>query len=278
MLARPIAAVLAAGLVLGPTFAHAAEPAANGGGAIVVAISDAASPAAKPLARDVYRDDALRPSLEEPAARVLAGEAPPEGASPKLREMAEIRAALQSTMGATPTTPDAAPKPPEAERDAASRRLLASLGAEHHAVLVVAVTMEGDRPVARVLRVESARYEPLELGATVETGENGARNFQWPGATTTLRRLLAPAPIAAPVPRTAAAPVSKPAPGPIAPTPVTPKPLKRPDESGKAPWYKSGWFWGPLGAVVGVGAAVLIASKVTTNDADTVRLKGQVVP
>ncbi|UQA62405.1 hypothetical protein [Polyangium aurulentum] len=261
MLARPIAAVLAAGLVLGPTFAHAAEPPANGGGAIVVAISDAASPAAKPLARDVYRDDALRPSLEEPAARVLAGEAPPEDASPKLREMAEIRTAL-----------------PKAEGEAASRRLLASLGAEHHAVLVVAVTMEGDRPVARVLRVESARYEPLELGATIETGADGARNFQWPGATTTLRRLLAPAPAAGAAPAAGTAPAPKPAAGPLAPKPVTPKPLKRPDESGKAPWYKSGWFWGPLGAVVAVGAAVLIASKVDSSDANMVRLKGQVVP
>jgi hypothetical protein len=249
MLARPIAAALAAGLVLAPAFAHAAEPVANGGGALVIAISDDAAPAAKPLAREVYKDDALRPAVDEPTARVLTGEPAPQDAPAKLRETAEIRAAL-----------------PKAEGDASARRLLASLGAEHKAVVVVAVSMNGDRPIARVLRVESARYEPIELGATIETGEGGARSFQWPGATTTLRRLLAPAAATAP------------APGPIAPKPVTPKPLKRPDESGKAPWYKSGWFWGPLGAVVGVGAAVLIASQVTKDDQAMIRLKGQVVP
>jgi hypothetical protein len=264
MLARPIAAFFAAGLVLAPSFAHAAEPVANGGGALVIAISDDASPAAKPLAREVYKDDALRPAVDEGTARVLTGEPAPQDASAKLRETAEIRAAL-----------------PKAEGDAAARRLLASLGAEHKAVLVVAVSMDGERPIARVLRVESARYEPIELGATIETGEGGAKNFQWPGATTTLRRLLAPAPATAPAVGTATAPAAgtATAPGPIAPKPVpAQKPLKRPDESGKAPWYKSGWFWGPLGAVVGVGAAVLIASQVTKDDTPMIRLKGQVVP
>lgn len=258
MLARPIAALVAAGLIVAPSFAHAAEPAASDKGAIVVAISDDASPAAKPLARDVYRDEALRPAVDEPTARVLTGEPAPADASPKLREVAEIRAGLT-----------------KAEGDAAARRLLASLGAEQHAVLVIAVSMTGDRPVARVLRVASASYENVELGATIETGEGGARNFQWPGATTTLHRLLTPAGAAAPAPAAGTAA----APAPIAPKPVAPKkPLKRPDESGKAPWYKSGWFWGPLGAVVAVGAGVFIASQVTSDDVNNIRLKGQVVP
>ncbi|MRG92520.1 hypothetical protein [Polyangium spumosum] len=212
-------------------------------GAIVVAIGDGASVAAKPLAREIYRDEALRPALDDRVARVLAGEPAADDAPPKERELAEVRSAL--------TTND----------DAPSRRLLASLGVEQKAELVVAVSMAGERPVARVLRVGTARYEPIELGPTLERTEAGETRYTWPGAATTLRKLVV-VPVAAPiVPRQ----TSTPAP-------------RKPEVPTRKPFYKSAWFWGPLGAVVAAGAAVLIASQVTEDSTGMVRLRGQVAP
>lgn len=222
----------------------AAAPASRG--AVVVAIGSGVEAAAKPLAREIYRDEALRPSLDDRAARVLAGEAVPADAPAKERELAEVRSAL--------TTND----------DAPSRRLLASLGAEQKAEIVVAVSMAGDRPVARVLRVGTARYESIELGPTIERSEAGEIRYTWPGAATTLRKLVV-------VPQAAA-------PAPIAPKPTGSKALTKPEEPARKPFYKSAWFWGPVGAIVAAGAAVLIASKVTEDSTGMVRLKGQVAP
>ncbi|MDI1484586.1 hypothetical protein [Polyangium sp. y55x31] len=222
----------------------AAAPA--GRGAVVVAIGSGVEAAAKPLAREIYRDEALRPGLDDRAARVLAGEVVAPDAPAKERELAEVRSAL--------TTND----------DAPSRRLLASLGAEQKAEIVVAVSMAGDRPVARVLRVGTARYESIELGPTIERNDAGEIRYTWPGATTTLRKLVI-------VPQAAA-------PAPIAPKQTPSKALAKPEEPARKPFYKSAWFWGPVGAIVAAGAAVLITSKVTEDSTGMVRLKGQVAP
>jgi hypothetical protein len=227
---------------------HAESPKLRG--AIVVALGQGTTAAAKPLAREVYRDEALRPALDDTTARVLTGDPPPEGAPQNLRDLADIRSTL----------------PPSPE-DAAGRRLLASLGAEQKAEIVIAVSMVGERTVARVLRVDSARYEPIELGPTVERTETGEARFSWPGVTTTLRKLVTPPPAPAPPKATAS--------GPIAPRKVEPTP---PPKAPERAWYASPWFWGPVGAVVVVGAAILIASQVTANDPSTVHLTGRVAP
>ncbi|MDC3959930.1 hypothetical protein [Polyangium jinanense] len=235
----------------------AAEPEARGSGAttatapagrgaVVVAIGSGVEAAAKPLAREIYRDEALRPSLDDRAARVLAGEAVAADAPAKERELAEVRSAL--------TTND----------DAPSRRLLASLGAEQKAEIVVAVSMAGDRPVARVLRVGTARYESIELGPTIERSEAGEIRYTWPGAAATLRKLVI-------VPQAAA-------PAPLAPKQTSTKAPAKPEEPTPKPFYKSAWFWGPVGAIVAAGAAVLITSKVTEDSTGMVRLRGQVAP
>ncbi len=219
-----------------------------GRGVVVVAIGAGADVAAKPLAREIYRDEALRPSVDDATARVLAGEPAAADAPARLRDLAEVRFALT------------------ANDDAPSRRLVASLGAEQRAEIVVAVSMAGDRPLARVLRVGTARYEPIELGPTTERNEAGEIRYTWPGAAATLRKLvvLPPAKVATPAP--------------IAPkktsTPTTPKPK----EPTPTPWHRSAWFWVPLGVVVATGAAVLIASKATEDSSGVVRLKGQVAP
>lgn len=172
---------------------------------------------------------------------MLTGEAPAAGqGGPKLAEMAEARASVA-----------------HAGNDVVSRRLLTSLGAETGALLVVAVTMVGGRPVARVLRTSTAAYERIELGATISTAEGGAQSYQWPGATQTLEGILSPAP------RTAA--------------PAPPPAKDEKDSKDSRPFWKSPWFWGPVGVVAAAGVTVFVLSR-TSSSTKKVHLDGQVVP
>lgn len=257
MLHRLAAVVLLAApivLVPGEKRASAAEPAASQTevvvpaapreGAIVVAAADAAGPAARSLAHDVYRDVALRPSMDEATARVLTGEAPPKDAPARLVEIAELRASITRS-----------------ESDVVTRRLLASLGAELHVALVVAVTMDGSRPIARVLRTSSSAYESIETGATAEIAADGSRSFRFPGAAASLTVLL-------PGGGSAASRV-------VAAAPVAPARPAAP--SGQHDFWKSGWFWGGLGAAATVGLTVFAISKATSTSSD-VTLVGKVGP
>jgi hypothetical protein len=209
----------------------------------VVAVGDGAGPAARALAMEVYRDPQLRPPIDETTARVLAGDPPAADAPARLKEVAELRAAVG-----------------KAASEVIARRLLASLGAEMGAPLVVSVALDGGRPVARALRSTGAVLERVELGATVETAADGARTYRWPGATTTLRGLLgvgeAPAEALRPVAQTQKAP----------PAPPEPK-----------PFYKSPWFWGTAGVVAAAGITVLVLSRTQGGPGD-VHLTGRVGP
>lgn len=223
--------------------APAAPPASRG--ALVVALGANATPATKALAREVYRDERLQSNVDEPTARVLAGEPVAADAAPSLQSLARIRESL-------PVAPDDL-----------GAKLIAAIGQERHADIVVAVSMTADRPTARVVRVGSAKYEAVIIEGTIEHGEGDVLRYTWPGATTILHQLFVTAP--APQPS-----------GSIAPRKIDSAPPKAPDKGSS--WYKSPWFWGPLGAVVATGAAILIASQVTKDDVDTVRLRGRVVP
>jgi hypothetical protein len=219
-------------------------------GALVVALGGNVTAATKALAREVYRDERLQPTIDEATVRVLAGEPAAADAPASLQSLARVRESL-------PTTPDDL-----------GAKLIAAIGQERHVEIVVAVSMTADRPMARVVRVASAKYETVLVEATVERGEGEGENvkFSWPGATTVLHQLFL-APAAPQTPQTT---------GPIAPRKVEPT-APKPAGKGSA-WYKSPWFWGPLGAVVATGAAILIASQVTKDDIDTVHLRGQVGP
>ena len=253
MIARLGASALAFGALLfaaeGAALAQAASP---GKGAIVVATSADGTAAAKPLARDVYRDEALAPGIDDATARVLAGEAPAADAPTKLKELGDLRASVSS-----------------AGSEAATRRLLAAIGSDLKARIVVSVTMEGGRPVAKVLRVETAAFEGVELGATVETAPSGEKLFQWPGALETLHKLLL-----------AEKPVEK---AGAAASPPAKKTAKAPAKGETKPAetksiWSSPWFWGTLGGVVAVGATVFAVAKATEGDGGTLRLQGRVAP
>jgi hypothetical protein len=229
--------------------AHAQPPPPMSRGALVVALGTNATAATKALAREVYRDERLQPNVDEATARVLAGEPVAADAPPALQSLARVRESL-------PVGPDDL-----------GAKLIAAIGQERHADIVVAVSMTADRPMATVVRVASAKYESVLIEATVERDGDVAR-YTWPGATTIVHQLfVASAPPAPPAP---------PPSGPIAPRKIDTPPPKPVDKGSS--WYKSPWFWGPLGAVVATGAAILIASQVTKDDVTTVRLRGRVVP
>jgi hypothetical protein len=285
-------ALLAATVILaGYGEARAAEPAPMKKGAVVVAVGDESAAAARPLARDVYREEALRPPIDDAAARVLAGEPTPAGAPAKLVELGELRASVARTGS-----------------DAAARRLLASLGESARARIVISVTVgEGGRPVAKVLRVETAAFESVELGATVETTPEGEKAFRWPGAVATLLPLAAKgegepattatapsattsasgasssssAPSSTPAKPTAGSP-SKPSaaaktPGPLRPTAASAQPAKpEPADDKDRPTWKSPWFWATLGGVAAVGLGIFGIVKATESDSDLVRLQGRI--
>jgi hypothetical protein len=192
--------------------------------------------------------DNATPATKALAVRVLAGEPVAADAPPALQSLARVRQSL-------PTTPDDL-----------GAKLIAAIGQERQVEIVVAVSMTADRPTARVVRVASAKYESVVLEGTTEKGEGDVVRYAWPGATNVLLQLYGPTPQASPN-----APL----------TPITPRKIDppAPKTTNKSPsWYKSPWFWGPLGAVVATGAAIVLASQLTKDDVNTVRLRGQVGP
>ncbi len=214
-------------------------------GALVLALGNNVTGATKTLARDVYRDERLQPVIDEATVRVLAGEPAPSDAPAALQSLAHVRESL-------PPTPDDL-----------GAKLIAAIGQERHVEIVVAVSMSADRPVARVVRVTSAKYESVLIEASVEQGQGESSRVTWPGATNLLHQLFL-------------VPSGSSTTEPLAPRKVEPASPKAPTKGSS--WYKSPWFWGPLGAVVATGAAILIASQVTKDDVDTVHLRGQVGP
>jgi hypothetical protein len=247
-----------------PAAAPAPLPQAQRGGAVVVAIAEGAGPAARALAFDVYRDPELRPAIDDATARVLVGDAPAEGASLRLKEIAELRASIARTFGTGAPAPPAPPaSPPAPASDLVARRLAASLGTELGAALVVTVSLDGTRPVARVLRPTTAAFERVELGPTVEIAADGAKTYRWPGATTTLRGFM-PAP-----------PSPPPSPAPLAPKAEVSTPPPVPAEP--RPFYKSPWFWGSVGGAAAIGLSVFLISRATSSPSD-VHLVGKVGP
>lgn len=230
--------------------ARADAPAQASHGALVIALGNDVTPATKALAREVYRNERLQPAVDEATVRVLAGEPIAQDAPEALQSLARVRASL-------PTTPDDL-----------GAKLLTAIGQERHVEFVVAVSMTADRPTARVVRVDRAKYESVLLEATTERQEGDVVKHSWPGATSVLLQLF--------VPPTQATQTTPNATGAITPRKVE-APAKQPPDK-RSSWYKSPWFWGPLGAVVATGAAILITTQVTKDNVDTVHLRGQVGP
>jgi hypothetical protein len=230
-----LAAACALGLGLGSE-ADAAAPAAQG--AVVVAVGEDVGDATASLARSLYRDQALRPSLDEARARVLAGAPAPEGASPALRDLAELRASIA-----------------RAGSDVAERRLLAAIGAEVHAAVVVPVVRREGAVHARALRVEGASFVGPELTAELSTDATGRETARWsPSAAATVRTAT----------------------GASAPRPIQAPARPAADEHASKSTFSSPWLWAGVSAAVIAGVTAFVLSQTTSSDPSTVRVGGTV--
>lgn len=220
--------------------APAAQAPAASHGLVVVGVGDAAD-ATWPLAQGVYADAALRPStLDEPHARVLAGEAPDANASTDLKELAELRAAIRGD-------------------DAPSRQLLKSIAERTHVAQVLVLFLgTGDAaPSARVFLVDAATFDAATYAPDDGTGNVRA----WSGALRSLSRTLTGAPSTPTSSTPATAPTAKSAPLGATP-PAAPKTEPKP---GSKPFYLSPWFWGALGAAAFGGLAVFFVTRDTSD-------------
>ena len=214
-----------------------------GRGAIVVAVSAKSRPAARSLARSVYRDAKLRPDMKEAMAKVLLGGKPGDPADPQQSEARGVVASLEAV-----------------QDDSVRRRLLASLGTDLGANLVVWVDFPDAGPRARVLRLPEGKLLSVTLAAEEQKLEGGKRAWDWSDALGILRGL-----------------VSGPPPGPRAAPPKS-APVAAVSEGDEDDWalLKSPWFWGTLGVVVTAGVTVLILSQTALNEPDVVMLEGRV--
>jgi hypothetical protein len=269
-----LATVVAFGSVMAPprvTEAQAEAPAAGRParlrGAVVVGIGPEARDPAKALARLVYADPALGTPLDEAMARALVGETGAD--TPALQE---IRATV-SELGEGCT--------PSCESWPVSRQLLAGLGLDLGADLVVAVEAGGEpgvgrgMPVARVLRVAERRFVPVQLSVQQPGGNTP---FDWSGSLPVLRSLLT----ASPKPHGAAqrsdagpAPTGSKAARPVGASPATPAPSE-PDEPIRV--LSSPWFWGGLGVLVAAGVTVFALSRTSLSGPGSVQINGRVSP
>lgn len=227
-------------------------------GAIVIALGDDAGPAARALAREAYADEALRPRIDDATARVLAGEAPPASGPAKLTEIAEVRKAAHAAQ--------------VAGTEAVARRLLASLGSDLGAALVVAVSVRADKPVARVLTVATGAFAPLEFSGAIEPQPDGSSRVKWTNVAGLLATLLGKpgagtgAGTGVPGAGTGAGTAARP--GPLAP---------KKDEEPTRSFWTSPWTWAGIGVVVAAGVVVFAVSQ-TQNDGGGLRLQGRVTP
>jgi hypothetical protein len=206
------------------------------------------------LARSVYASS-LRPrGLDELRARILAGDPAPPSATKDVRELAELRAAVNGD-------------------DAASRRLLGSiaqqLGVE--ALLLVSrahVPVEGkeagaDAGEAAPTSSASADADagavgpgPAPVSARLflaATGEFDAARYEpdasgWRGTVTSLSGRFPPPP---PAPSTAQ----------LQGTPPKLTPGKE-----ERPFYASPWLWGAVGAAALIGGFFFFTSQDTSDD------------
>lgn len=168
-----------------PAASATPAPASVDAGVAVLAQGDIAE-IAWPLAQSVYGSSKLRPAgLDEPRARVLAGDKPAADAKPDVVELAELRAGVHGD-------------------DAASRELLGTIGQRTHVRALLVVEVKDVVASARLFDVatktfDAARYEP-EL---VATGNH------WDATVRSLERIFSPTPlVVAPKAATAAVPIA----------------------------------------------------------------------
>jgi hypothetical protein len=226
----------AAGDSSGPA---AGAPSAAGLQGLAVVAFPGATEAAWPLAQALYAEPSVRPSgIDDASARVLCGEAAPNGSAAPLVDLAAAVAALRG-------------------EDAPSRILLADIARRAAVRALVTVRLADGHPLARVFLVETGSFD----AATFAPDDAPPR--VWSAAVKSLVRSYA---VRTPEPST---PPVRPA--PALATHETPR--SAPAPSSRA-FYESAWFWGALGGAALAGGLVFLATRDTSPS--TIHLELQV--
>jgi hypothetical protein len=174
------------------------------------------------LAQKIYARPTLRPAgLDEPHARVLAGEMPAADAPKDLRDLADTRLAIRGD-------------------DAPSRQLLASIASTFSVRGVVVVDVVEGGPRARLFLADPPSFDAASWSPVAD--EKGSPS--WEPAVRSLERTLQP--------KSASSSI-------FVSTPPPPKTNEKTDES--RPFYASPWFWGALGGAAFLGGAIYFASR-----------------
>lgn len=230
------------------------------------------------VARAIY-GSSLRPAgLDELRARILAGDPAPPNTKPEIRELSETRGAIH-----TATSP----------HNAASKRLLASLGRELnvHAIVVVSAAASADanadvpNPDVKPADAKPDGAKP----AGVATDANADVGTSTGSATTPVVRLFlvqeGEFDAARYSPDTGAAAtgsarwqglvrsIERRFPAPAAPppaetnrVPVVPSVLNSNEKPESKPFYTSPWLWGALAGAALVGGFIFFATRDTSDD------------
>jgi hypothetical protein len=225
-----------------PPLPPSSPPAAAAASGLAVVAVGGATDAAWPLARAVYANSSLRPAgLDEAAARVLCGEAPAQGASRDVRDVADSLAAVHGD-------------------DAPSRMLLVAIARRLNVRALVVVRVEGGQPTARVFLPESGAFDAAAYAP------DGGPAIAWSATASSLARTFAGGAPAAP-----AAP-----PGPTSAPPLATheEPVLAAPPPHRKAFYESGWFWGAVGAAAFASGAIFFATR--DNGESTIHLQATV--
>ena len=231
----PLAA-LACALVAGPRHARADEPAdPDAVGVAVVAEGDGSADLAWPLAQAAYAKAGLRPrSLTEAEARALAGEAPAEDAPANVKELSQLRHAVQG-------------------EDTVSREILWNVGRRTHTKAILVLAPQKDAPPQ--VRLYDVAKKTFDAARWQPEGKEGA--YTWDGAVTSIERTLAPPP----------APVA------VAKAPALVLAPATPAKDKTKSFYESPWFWVAIGSAALLGGGIFLATRDWSGDLVHVRMQ-----
>ncbi|MFO0658357.1 MAG: hypothetical protein U0165_00780 [Polyangiaceae bacterium] len=276
-----------------PAFAQPGKAAVATSAPVIVLALDGAADVAWSLARLVYEDPAIRPSIDDTKARILAGDPAPKDADPKLRELADLRSAVHGD-------------------DAPSRRILSSIASEFsaQAILVVWPPVLARPAEARLFVVKDAAFDaailrpdasPHVAPLVLPSASSASSSVVMPSASSS----ASPSASSSGASSASAAASASAVPVLVAVTPahhddaswiqaknavrarllpgLEPAVVAPPATSSSAPaastaFWSSPWFWGALGLAVVGGAGIYLGSKSSSDSSSsTVELKGRVV-
>jgi hypothetical protein len=213
--------------------------------------------ASRSLAKLVYKRPKLRPDTSEDVVQILAGDPPPPGARPSLKEIADLRSGLTDDVDSV-----------------ASKALLEALAGKVAArAFVLVSSVPPKAPTARLVRVDDVPngvvIRPDSATFTAVPPADATGDYVWPNVDDAVSALLGPELPVAAGPRKPNGPSDH-----LKDKPVPDGPKK--DDS--KPLTESPVFWAIVGGVAALGLTAIIVSQTVDTSTGTVHIQGKVLP